>query len=222
MPGLGELKKLHIFAFKQPDYHGLPFGYFKCPVNPTEISFAYKWVYDETQGVGNTNSRMEFEKAKPGDFSLTIFIDGTGASGAHTNVQMEVAKFHFVTGYNGDIHRPSYLIVAWGTLPVMRCVLKSATVVYKLFSPKGEPLRAVITASFGENSDDKTSEAVAKNKSPDLTHLRLVKGGDNLPGMCFQIYGDPRYYLEVARANRIDDFRRLEPGRKIFFPPLKK
>lgn len=222
MDALGKLRKLHIFGFEKADYRGVPFGYFKCPLNPTEISFAYKWVYDETQGVGNTNSRMEFGKAKPGDFTLTIFIDGTGADGKRVNVQEKIAKFQFVTGYNGQIHRPSYLIVAWGTLPVMRCVLKSATIAYKLFTPQGLPLRAVITAAFCENLDDTTREALEKNKSPDLTHVRLVKGGDNLPGMCFKIYGDPRFYLEVARANRIDDFRRLEPGRKIFFPPLRK
>ena len=40
--------------------------------------------------------------------------------------------------------------------------------------------------------------------------------------MCFKIYGDPRYYLDVARANRIDNFRKLTPGTRIFFPPLKK
>jgi hypothetical protein len=161
-------------------------------------------------------------RAKPGDFTVPIFLDGTGADGKQTNVQKEVAHFQRVTGYDGDIHRPNYLKVAWGTLPVMHCVLKSASIVYKLFNPKGEPLRAIITAAFTESLDDKTRTALAKDKSPDLTHVRLVKGGDNLPLMCFEIYGDPRFYLEVARANRIDDFRRLEPGRKIFFPPLEK
>jgi nucleoid-associated protein YgaU len=53
-------------------------------------------------------------------------------------------------------------------------------------------------------------------------HLRLIKAGDNLPALCFEIYGDPGYYLQVARANNIDNFRNLIPGTKVFFPPLEK
>ena len=30
------------------------------------------------------------------------------------------------------------------------------------------------------------------------------------------------YYLEVARANSLDDFRNLKPGTTIYFPPLEK
>jgi nucleoid-associated protein YgaU len=49
-----------------------------------------------------------------------------------------------------------------------------------------------------------------------------VKAGDSLPALCYQIYGDPGYYLEVARFNRLDDFRRLQPGTRVVFPPVRK
>jgi nucleoid-associated protein YgaU len=60
------------------------------------------------------------------------------------------------------------------------------------------------------------------NSSPDLTHIRMVKDGDTLPLMSFRIYGDSKYYLEVAKANNITNFRKLTVGRKIFFPPIEK
>jgi nucleoid-associated protein YgaU len=53
-----------------------------------------------------------------------------------------------------------------------------------------------------------------------MTHVRLVKEGDTLPALTREIYGDYRYYLEVARVNQLDDFRSLEPGTRLFFPPL--
>ncbi|MNC90288.1 hypothetical protein D3C83_63700 [compost metagenome] len=84
------------------------------------------------------------------------------------------------------------------------------------------PLRAVITASFSDNSDDQTRVAIAQDQSADLTHSRLVKAGDTLPLLCYQIYGDPGLYVKVARANRLDDFRNLIPGERIIFPPLEK
>jgi len=40
--------------------------------------------------------------------------------------------------------------------------------------------------------------------------------------MSFKIYGDSKYYLEVARANKLINFRKLKIGQKIFFPPLQK
>jgi nucleoid-associated protein YgaU len=52
--------------------------------------------------------------------------------------------------------------------------------------------------------------------------VRKIKFGDTLPLMCYRIYGDPKYYLQVAEANGLDNFRRLKPGTDIFFPPLEK
>ncbi len=219
----GMLEKLRIEAYKEADYNqGSYIGQFDAYLNPHELTLAYEMEYDSAQGSGTTSSRMEFKKVKPGDLSLAFFLDGTGANGVTIDVQDQIEQFQAVTGYNGEIHRPNYLKVAWGTLTVKRCVLKSASIVYKLFKPEGIPLRAVITANFTDNSDDATRVAIAGDSSPDLTHVRMVKVGDNLPSLCNKIYGDPDYYLAVARANRIDSFRDLTTGTKILFPPLEK
>ena len=218
----GTLEKLLILAYTTPDYSGEPASQFTSYVNPSEITMSYEMEYDAAQGSGTTGSRMNFKKMKPGDLALTFFLDGTGANGERIDVQQKIEEFQTVTGYNGDIHRPNYLKVSWGTLTVKRCVLKSASIAYKLFQPNGIPLRAVITASFTDNSDDTTRVAMAQDQSPDLTHLRVIKTGDKLPVLCNEIYGDPRLYLRVAQANGIDDFRNILPGMRIFFPPLEE
>ena len=218
----GTLEKLTILAFDKPDYTGDAIGKFTSFVNPNEITLAYEIEYDAAQGSGTNGSRMNFKSAKPGDLSLTFFIDGTGANGTLVDVQAKIDEFQLTTGYNGVIHRPHFLKVIWGTLQVKRCVLKSASIVYKLFKPDGVPLRAVITATFTDNSDDKTRVALAQDQSPDLTHIRLIKAGDNLPALCFEIYHDPLYYLKVARQNGLANFRHLVPGTKVVFPPLGK
>lgn len=218
----GTLEKLKILAFTAPDYSGSAVSEFEAFLNPSEIALSYEYEYDAAQGSGTTNSRMEFKKSKPGDLNLSFFLDGTGASGQRVDVQEQVAQFQTVTGYNGDIHRPNYLKVSWGTLTVRRCVLKSATITYKLFQPDGVPLRAVIAAVFTDNSDDQTRVAMAQDQSPDLTHVRVAKAGDTLPGLCTQIYGDPRYAALVARVNGLDGFLRLDPGQRLVFPPLER
>ena len=222
MSDSGKLEKLLIKAYTQADYSGTAISEFEAYLNPHEITLSYEMEYDSAQGSGTTNSRMEFKKVKPGDLSLTFFLDGTGANGNRIDVQQRIEEFQKVTGYNGDIHRPNYLIVAWGTLQIKRCILKSASIAYKLFKSDGIPQRAIITASFSDNSDDQTRVAIAQDQSPDLTHLRVFKAGDNLPSLCNEIYGDPLYYLSVAQANGIDDFRRIAAGTRVFFPPIQK
>jgi hypothetical protein len=224
---VGELEKIKIQAFKEPDCPASgKINEFTAYINPAEITLSYEMEYDSAQGSGTTASRMEFKKVKPGDLSLTFFIDGTKVTGqavdSSLDVQQQVELFQTVTGFNGEIHRPNYLLVIWGTLQVKRCVLKSASIAYKMFQPNGIPMRAVITAVFTDSADDTTRVALEQRSSPDLTHSRLVKAGDNLPALCNAIYGSPDHYYAVARANRLTNFRQLTPGRKIFFPPLEK
>jgi hypothetical protein len=217
----GALERLVIRAYEHADYSGDAIDEFEAYVNPSEITLAYEIEYDQAQGAGTTNSRMSFKRVKPGDLSLTLFLDGTGANGRPCDVQDKIEQFQTVTGYNGNIHRPNYLKIGWGKLTIKRCVLKSASIAYKLFKASGVPLRAVITASFSDNSDDQTRVAMAQDESPDLTHFRVVKAGDSLPSLCTEVYGDPHLYLRVAQANQLDDFRSLVPGMRLRFPPLE-
>ncbi|NOZ26264.1 MAG: hypothetical protein GXO94_09280 [Nitrospirae bacterium] len=221
MTDKGELTKLVIKAYTKPDYTGGVVDEFTVSFNPEEYSQVYDIEYDDKSGDGTTGSPMVFKRIKPQEYTLKFMIDGTGASGKKTKVPETIERFFKVTGYDGNIHRPRYLEILWGTLR-SHCILLKADITYKLFKPDGTPLRAVINASFKENIDDRTRVAKANDSSPDLTHVRVVKEGDTLPAMAYAIYGDFTHYIEVARVNGLDDFRRLVPGQRIFFPPLEK
>ena len=101
-------------------------------------------------------------------------------------------------------------------------MLKSASIAYKLFKADGTPLRATISASFVDAVEDQTRVALAQDSSPDLTHVRVLRAGETLAGLCQQIYGDPGLYLKVARANQLDSVRQLPAGTRVRFPPLQK
>lgn len=219
----GELERLVIRAYKEPDFAEKSLlGTFEAYVNPNEITISYEMEYNTAQGAGTTGGRMDFNRVKPGDLALSFFLDGTGANGRPLDVQAKINEFRDVTGYNGDIHRTTYLKVAWGNIQVKRCVLKNASIAYKLFRSDGTPLRAVITANFSDACDDKTRVAMDRDSSPDLTHIRTLKAGDSLAALCDEIYGEPALALKVARANGLDGFRQLAPGTRVVFPPLEK
>lgn len=222
MADSGELERLVILAYDAPECDGTAAKEFHAYVNPAEVTLSYEMEYNSATGQGTTAGRMDFNRVKPGDLSLAFFLDGTGANGRPIDVQQQVTEFKDATGYNGEIHRTRYLRIGWGTLHVKHWVLKSASIAYKLFRNDGVPLRALITAAFIETYDDTTRLALEGNQSSDLTHVRLVAAGDTLPGLCELVYGEPRMCVEVARFNALEDFRRLQPGMRLRFPPLAK
>ena len=62
--------------------------------------------------------------------------------------------------------------------------------------------------------------ATDDDQSPNRTHVVRVRAGDTLPLLCQRIYGNPGYYLQVARFNHLVDFPQLKPGQILTFPPL--
>jgi nucleoid-associated protein YgaU len=63
---------------------------------------------------------------------------------------------------------------------------------------------------------------LAMLSSPDLTHSVNVKDGDILPLMTHKIYKNQHYYLQVAKVNKLKNFRRLNAGTTLTFPPITK
>jgi len=220
-PSRGELEKLLIKAYTEPDYSGEPVGEFKAYFNPEEYTRVYDVEYVRQQGEGTTGSPVVFRKIKPQEYTLKLAFDGSGVSGEKIDVYERIQDFFKVVGYDGQIHRPRYLKLLWGKLQ-SNCVLLKADIHYKMFRPDGSPVRAFLEATFTENVDDTTRAAEANDSSPDLTHVRVVKEGDTLPLMVYRIYGDPLLYIEVAKANGLTDFRNLNPGRTLVFPPVEK
>lgn len=215
----GELKKLRIISFKDAQYDERD-EEFEVMFNPQEYSLKYEIESDASQGIGTSGSEPTFKKIKPQDLSLDFTIDGTGVSGEDVDVPEKVSEFLNVAyKYKGDEHRPRYLKVSWGTL-VFKCILKTASVKYTLFNSDGTPIRAKINATFNGFIEDQLRAAEEASSSPDLTHRRTVQEGDTLPLMCYRIYGDSKYYLQVAEANDLTNFRNLKTGQKIYFPPL--
>ena len=100
--------------------------------------------------------------------------------------------------------------------------LKAMSLDYTLFKPSGEPLRVKVNLSFeGRMTKDK-QKLLNEKSSPDLTHVIQVQAGDTLPLLCHRIYNDSSYYMQVARINKLVDFRNIEPGDELLFPPLKE
>lgn len=223
---LFKLEKLKIKAFKDVGRREPIGAPFEAMFNPASFSQRYAIAWGAKQGVGSSGPQLSYSRSKPSELTLTLVVDGTGVESmgvvalVRKSVKDRVKTFLDVTfRYNGVIHEPNYLLVEWGSL-IFSCRLSAVDIKYTAFERDGTPLRAEIEVTL---ISDKAAKARAREEgktSPDLTHSRIVRSGDTLPLLTRDIYGSSARYLDVARWNRLDDFRRLIPGQEIFFPPL--
>jgi nucleoid-associated protein YgaU len=182
--------------------------------------------------LGASGGQLRYKATKPDVLGFTFLFDGTGvllaaasgrgAAGAALPVRDQIERFKRVTlNFKGNIHQPRFLQIVWGSL-LFKGRLLNLKITYTLFSPAGLPLRARATAGFKGSIDRGTRALMERTSSPDLTHVRIVKEGDTLPALSHEIYGDPGHYLELARVNKLTNFRRLAPGTRLMFPPIAR
>lgn len=209
-----------IKAYKDPKLSQSA-GEYTFVVNPKPFKQGFKVSYDKPNVKGSSASNLKFKKVDPQKMTFEFLFDATGVLGESDPVDDQLEDFKDLCyNYQGAIHSPYYLKLIWGKL-LFDCRLTCMDVEYTFFKQDGTPLRAVVKATFTEFTDAKTIAKEENRSSPDLTHMRVVRQGDTLPLMCFDIYGDSSYYLKVAEYNRLSDVRELQPGQKLFFPPVK-
>jgi hypothetical protein len=203
---------------------GFPFGIpYVAMFNPENIAIKEDLVWGAECGPGGSGSPMHYKKTNPRTFTLDMIVDGTGVNTGGlkiTPVTVQVALFRAATsGVRGVLHQPAFLIVQYG-LFICTCVLNSSTVTYTLFDSTGLPIRAKISASFTEHTVKTLSNITDMLSSADLTHRRIAGDGDLLPLLTYQIYNNQNYYLQVAKANKLKNFRKLLRGTELVFPRI--
>lgn len=215
--------KMKIVAWSDPQ-NKKEEGSMLVQVNPESYSQKIEIKYSDKQAQGTSGKLPKFSKIEPQKMDFELMFDRTGVINGATAGEMGVDEDidnlqKLIIEYQGDKHRPRFVSIYWGTLK-FDGALETMDISYKLFNAQGAPLRAVVKASFIGSVEDKKRVAKENAQSPDLTKIRVINEGDTLPLLCYQIYGDSKYYIEVAQANGLNDFRYLKTGSKIKFPPL--
>ena len=204
---------------------GFPVGIpFVAMFNPESFAVHEDVVWAANCANGNQGANPAYQRTKPRTFTLEFTLDGTGVStkGVKIPLTAQIALFRATTtGIRGHLHSPNYLLVQYGTF-INTCVLNSSDVTYTMFDIFGLPLRAKVSARFTEQTKEGFSDALAMLSSPDMTHSRVVKEGDLLPLLTREVYNKQEYEIQVARANKLKNFRKLEAGTTLVFPPLSK
>ncbi|MGD1951216.1 MAG: hypothetical protein ACFB14_16425 [Leptolyngbyaceae cyanobacterium] len=236
-----QLEKLKIQVYKKPDRRGEPKDTFEVMFNPESYSLQYQNKYQSYQGINTSTRSARYSLSKPTTLSLELILDNSGVVAnpgiagtlltgsalvnkvtGKNDVYKRVQRFLELTTYmDGELHQPKFLKVVWGDL-TFDCRLTSVQVSYTLFNRSGQATRAKLDTQFTYDIEDSKRLKQENKSSPDLTHIRTVKSAETLPLLAEQIYGDPNYYIQLAQANQLNNFRRLKSGSKINLPPISK
>lgn len=221
----GLLVKLTILPFKDADtlQTGIPAGPpFIAQFNPESFSVDTEIEYAENSTPeGKDGGEAKYKSVKPRKFSFEFLMDETGAAGPSLPVLAQIALFRNTVGFFGEIHRPRFLVITWGSF-MATCAIETFSINYKLFHPNGLPLRAVLSATFREHKSNTLVDLLMNLSSPDVMHVHNTIDGDHLARLTSTFYKDQSYYIQVAEANRLDNLRELTAGRQIVFPPIRK
>lgn len=200
---------------------------FELLINPSSFDDSSSVCYNNDRVFGQAGQALRFGSVGTRKITFEMVLDGTGVVNHNSftkkpksvNEQIDDLK-KLVAEYEGDKHTPNVVQIVWGTLIFYGC-LNSMTVNHTLFKFSGSPLRSKVKLSFVEYKTPKEITKEASRTSPDLTHTVEIRDGDTLPLLCYKIYKNSGYYLQVAKINKLRNFRQLVPGSKLIFPPLK-
>lgn len=218
---------------------GINPGYvFTAWINPATYTYTYGIKAGNSTASTGNSPRSIVKAYNPDSLDFKLILDATGVvppplpnqaipsdgvAPLISSFLLNIARPYTPssTSEDGKQLQPK-LLLSWAQLQ-FACILTSLKIDYKLFKPNGTPIRAELTASFAEyrNPQTKDQKAIDLPATEPAPQQIIVLEGDTLPGLCDQIYGDASYYMIVAKANGLTEFRRLKPGSMLTFPPIK-
>lgn len=218
------MSNMKIVAYSDEQFNDtVPGGEYELMLNPEQMQWSRQIQYNEEAPPDASATSPKYNKAQSEKLSFDVIIDCTGVvDSQRIDLPAEIKQLSKVVyDYNGEIHRPNYVIVNWGAGLGFRCVLTTFNTTYTFFKPDGTPLRAKISLEFAYYIDLKTLSMKEKKASPDMSHRVTVVDGDTLPAISNRIYRAPGHYPQIAAFNGLDKFRALRGGTVLTVPPLK-
>lgn len=220
---MGELIKMQIIAFADKDFsHAIKGQTIKLQINPTSLKCSIGLSYSNDKSVGKSDTEINYERSNGSTLSFDFIFDDTGIIPIPQKQSLVEMINHLETivyKINSETHEPNYLQINWGSF-LFKGRMSSLIYDYTLFRPDGSPLRVKVSMTIkGYMSKLKESKMVGRQSS-DLSRVVTLKSGENIPLLCKQIYGDSSYCFDVADYNNLADFRNVQIGTQLMFPPL--
>lgn len=208
-----------------------------CQYNPTELTLEKQVQFAEIAIPGLTAPLQQFVRGQAEVLTAELFFDtsdqGTGMSAV--SVATLTDQVYALTRIEPTGHAPPTVTFYWGDdfpghqLPSksgnqrrdsFTGVVTSVRQTFTLWSRLGLPLRAKLAISIKEYAPLDQQLDQLNPSSPDRTHSHILAGDETLSAIAHRYYSRAGEWRRIADANRIDDPRRLAPGKRLRVPPI--
>lgn len=184
--------------------------------NPTEYSMGSSNKYSFKMTPGLSLPIAQFVSGESTTLSMDLFFDTYEAG---SDVRKQTMQIAGLLDVDKGLHTPPLCTFVWGTL-LFEGIVEKVSQKYTMFLDSGIPVRATLQVTF--RAVQSVTKQLKKNprQSAGRTKQRTVKQGDQLWQIAAEEYEDPGLWREIARANRIKNPKKLEPGTVIKIPRL--
>lgn len=187
--------------------------------NPGEYSVELTNRYQKSNPPGLSSPILQFVNGDADSLSMDLYFD-TYTDGQSRPVTEITDRIATLMQIDADLHAPPHVSFQWGVLS-FAAVMEKLSQRFTMFRPDGKPVRATLSVSFtryrtlAEQLDD------PRRNSADKTKRRVMSADDTIWLLAHREYGDARFWRLIARRNRIEDPRTIEPGDVLIVPQLE-
>ena len=185
--------------------------------NPNEYSLqsSNKFAWQTIPGLSVPIA--QFISGEATTLTMDLFFD-TYEQGK--DVRQYTTKISKLLDVDSDLHAPPVCSFVWGSLN-FKGIIEKVSQKYTMFLDVGTPVRATLNVSFRAWQSMKQQFENTPRQSADRTKQTVLKEGEHLWMIADNEYENPGMWREIAKANEIDNPRKLEIGRKLIVPRLE-
>jgi nucleoid-associated protein YgaU len=192
----------------------------KVLFNPTEYNVEYSAAFQETAAPGLSNPIIQFVNGNSRVLTMDLLFD-TYTDGGGSNVAAVTEPFTELLSIDGTTHAPPRVEFRWGVFQ-FRAVIEKISQRFTMFRSDGTPVRATLSVTFKQYKTLAEQLEDPRRNSADKTKRRVLEAHDSIWLLAAREYGESRFWRLIARANDIDDPRRIEPGTVLVLPPIEQ
>ncbi|MEB3260931.1 MAG: peptidoglycan-binding protein [Cyanobacteriota bacterium] len=184
--------------------------------NPSELAVDAGSHYASMPVPGLSMPILQYIRGEAEVLNLELFLDRTDQG---RDVQTDIDELLRLVTIDSELHAPPVVDFAWSRFRFTG-VVTSLRRRMTLFAEDGRPLRARLNLSLRSYKSAEVQLRELKLSSPDRSHARVLREGETLAHVAYDVYGDPRLWRPIAEANGIRRPRFIPPGTPLWIPAL--
>ena len=188
--------------------------------NPTEYSLEIGNQFQEAALPGLSNPILQFVNGQAQSLTMDLLFDTWTDGGGVVDVSTITEPFARMLAIDADLHAPPPVEFLWGSRR-FKAVVERLSQRFTMFDSHGRPVRATLSVTFKQYKTFGEQLKDPKRNSADKTKRRVLTADDSLWALAAREYEDPLRWRLIARHNRIENPRLVQPGTVVLLPPLE-